>query len=198
MDHWHSILEEWILCTERFSRLWNGEETSYLYKEVSNVGTLAAAAWKAGFISSQGIRLEKKKGKENRLGRGDLYIGSDIGDEWIEAKFSWLSIDKKRSAAECLSKTLGAALEAASECREHDDEDLRGCAFFGLKQKTGKIEKIDVDIARVVREFLDQDVSIVAWCFPKENREREFDGLIFPGVILTVENEANDTWRTPR
>jgi hypothetical protein len=67
-----------------------------------------------------------------------------------------------------------------------------------LKQKTGKIEKIDVDIARVVREFLDQDVSIVAWCFPKENREREFDGLIFPGVILTVENEANDTWRTPR
>ena len=55
LKHWEPLLEEWLLCIERYCRIWKGGDAPYIHKERANIGLLSAAAGSAvfsGFWSS--------------------------------------------------------------------------------------------------------------------------------------------------
>ena len=64
MQHWASLLEEWLLVNERYCRVMKGEDAPFIYNERAHVGLLAGAAWRCGRISLE--EFQCKKGLRNR------------------------------------------------------------------------------------------------------------------------------------
>ncbi|MBV9468897.1 MAG: hypothetical protein JOZ57_06590 [Abitibacteriaceae bacterium] len=57
---WETLLEEWVLLIERYCRLAPGK-APYWYSERSNVGLLAGAAWRCGWISLEEFQAEQAR-----------------------------------------------------------------------------------------------------------------------------------------
>ena len=87
LQHWAFLLEEWILLLKRYCRFM-GDDAPYFYSERANIGVLAAAAWRAGWVALEefGIRKHTKQ-----KGRADLWFWPIDQDkeEYIEAKQKW-------------------------------------------------------------------------------------------------------------
>lgn len=75
LKEWQTLFEEWILAVERFCRLSPGD-APYWYTERANVGTLAGAAWRCGWIALEEFQGDKSEQSLGWRGRLDLWLSS--------------------------------------------------------------------------------------------------------------------------
>lgn len=197
LGHWDSLLEEWILSIERFSRITNGD-VPYWYNERANVGVLAAAAWRCGRIALEEFQHEKidvssneetdETNQEKWMGRCDLWISNDRSEELIEAKFKWLNLLSER-IDEISTDCLGAAVKNAYDTRGNGEIRAIGVAFlpvYAKANKVGNVESLENIIAKNIIGTQKLSTDLVAWCFPKRLRNHigERYNNYLPGVIM--------------
>src|SRR5262245_20368122 len=89
LRHWHELLEEWCLILERYCVLVEGDSI-YWNTGRSNVAAVAAAAWGSGWAALEEFVNERGADEETRRGRADLYLWSQCGEDYVEAKLVWL------------------------------------------------------------------------------------------------------------
>ncbi|WNK20386.1 hypothetical protein P1P91_01485 [Halomonas piscis] len=174
--HWQPLCEEWVLLNERFSRVQEGKEKAYSYREVPNVSMLASAAWRCGNVALQEF-LINKEGTDTGRGRCDLWIKypSDDHEEYIEAKFQWQSINPNAPLSRCMAtmKKAVADTKKSDVCpSEGGSIALTFLCVYTARKFTERSEK---DIAYLVDSFVDGQEDIgwhaLAWTFPNEDVE---------------------------
>jgi hypothetical protein len=92
------LLNEWDLVLKKFEKVLNSEDIPYIYGERANIGFLAAAATKLGYIVLEEYAIERRKEKHWQHGRADLWLYStdDSFDASIEAKIAESSWNSNR------------------------------------------------------------------------------------------------------
>lgn len=191
LGHWESLIEEWLLCIERYCRMAAGEDAPFVYTERANIGVLAGAAWRCGRLALE--EFQHQKGFKNRLkwnGRVDLYLASEHTEEMIEAKFGWLSISTP--------KRVQARVDSVLKLAERDARRTKGghagisCIAVGflpawIPAKNG--DNLESKIMAAIACLPRTKCHAVAWCFPKEYRRVESSvGNYTPGVIMAISN----------
>jgi len=114
----HDLLVSWndVLCDlEGAMRTW---DLPYVYGERPNLGILAAAATRIGYVPFEEYSAEKGRGKSRRKGRADLWLARKNGMKAFdfEAKYIQLSFRSKR-----LGRTIRRHLDMAAK----DATDIR-------------------------------------------------------------------------
>lgn len=190
LSQWGSLLEEWLLTMERYSRIMGGEDAAYWYNERANIGMLAGAAWRCGRIALE--EFQQKKGYRNRSknnGRCDLWISTEINEAIIEAKFKWLSL-RSTKTKEIVERIIKKATQDAKKTRGNEG-DLQAIAvgFFPVYVPKKWGDKVDQLIEESIEKFCLVDYHALAWCFPKENRKKiSTKGYLYPGIIMVIKN----------
>jgi hypothetical protein len=178
LAHWSALLEEWLTLIKRYCRYME-DDLPYCWSERSNIGVLAAAAWRAGWVALEEFG---NKRRAQRHGRSDLYIypcDRDKG-EFIEAKQAW-SINGARNA-------LGRSEEDA-KCLDQVKSNLYiGVAFVSPIIQEKYEQDIDNKIQQIITTALNINCDGVAWSFPVNARSLKFveqgKPIIYPGVLL--------------
>lgn len=100
-------------------------DLGWFYNERSNIGFLAAAAWMVpSWIAIEEFALEKKRGREKRNGRADIYIGATLDtrrkfcDMAIEAKQAWPRSEKGLKSALDIHNSHSALARACADAKE--------------------------------------------------------------------------------
>jgi len=187
MGGWSVLCEEWILLTERYSRISYEGDTSYGFNERANVGVLAGAAWRCGKIALEEYQSEKNKNDEVVNGRTDLWIcDEDNNEEIIEAKFKWLNMNSKK-LIEMVKETTEKSYEDAVNSSVETGVKAVGVSFFPLWVKNPDESEINEAIYKTIKRLKESEINtdILAWCFPKEDRVYTHEnGNVTPGVIM--------------
>lgn len=191
LSHWHALMEELLLVIERYSRVTAGEDGIYLYTERACVGAMAAAAWRCGWIALEEFQLEKSsKERAEWLGRSDLYMATNNQDEFIEAKYQWISMTSRTPLSEILEATLARAVADARNAQRNDDEStFIGVSFTPVYAAESQYSGLENLIEKSVGSALKSKAHAVAWCFPKEMRSFvSASKNLNPGVIVAASN----------
>lgn len=103
-----ALLESWDKTLRELEKAFGIHDLPYVYRERTNVGILAAAATKLGYLTFEEYSVEKRRQRRWRQGRADLYICSkDSRKEFnIEAKYKVVSFRNQR-----LAQTIAPILE---------------------------------------------------------------------------------------
>jgi len=192
LKHWEALLEEWLLCIERYCRVAAGEDAPFIYTERANIGVLAGAAWRCGRIALEEFQYQKGyKNKRKWNGRADLYLASEDDEEMIEAKFGWLSLSSPERVKMRIQTVLSlAAMDAKKTKGSHTGTSCVAVAFLPawLPTKQGP-ERLEQKISAAIATLPETKCHAVAWCFPKEYRLVESsNGHYTPGVIMAASN----------
>ena len=138
------------------------------------------------------IQQEKSiKQKPEWLGRADLYISSETNDEYIEAKYKWVSMNPDRSLTEIFDLSLKEALDNAKSTRGSDKEStFLGVSFFPMYISESRSQELDSLIEESIEAAKNSSAHAVAWCFPQSMRpfvsanRKNYN----PGVIMLASN----------
>lgn len=197
MNHWHSLIEEWVLAHERYARF-SVDDAAYWYTERANIGVLAGAAWRCGMVAIEEFQTTKDNSLSSRIGdrktwkgRCDLWIARDGHQEIIEAKYRPISLRSKMAgdiAAAALSRAVGDAINS----RWAEELYATGLVFLPVFSNVRFTESSDTLVAKIetlVEELWLLDPTLLAWCFPDAtrkllgpNRKCYWPGLIMLGV----------------
>jgi len=191
LKHWEPLLEEWLLCIERYCRVAKGEDAPFVYTERANIGLLAGAAWRCGRVALEEFQYEKGyRNKKKWNGRADLYLASEDTDEMIEGKFAWLSLSSTSSAQKRIKSTLSIAMRDAKKTKGgHEGTTCLGVAFLPTWIPAKNRDKLEDKIHATIALLPTLGCHAVAWCFPKEYRHVENSKRNYtPGVVLAVSN----------
>lgn len=194
LKHWDALLEEWLLCIERYCRVTGGEDAPFVYTERANIGILAGAAWRCGWISLEEFQCPKGfKNKPKWNGRADLYLASGHMEEMIEAKFAWLSLRSPKNAPKKAKSVLASAIKAAKQTKGASS-NLRciAVAFLPVWLPSKSSDILEKHIEATIAELATAEFHAIAWCFPKEYRRIEDSlGNHMPGIIMVISNLAH-------
>ena len=191
LKHWEPLLEEWLLCIERYCRVAAGEDAPFIYTERANIGVLAGAAWRCGRMALEEFQYQKGyRNKEKWNGRADLYLASESTEEMIEAKFGWLSLSTSERVQARVNAVLALAEKDAKWTRGgHTGTSCIAVAFLPAWLPTKHPPKLEPRITAAIECLPASDCHAVAWCFPKEYRFVESSiGNYTPGVVMAVSN----------
>ena len=89
LRYWNEILQEWLFMVHRVNRVSKNESAVYVHKERTNVGLLAAAAVRNGWVAlEESLTKKHSRGKTKELysGRTDLTLWRGNHYHEIEAK----------------------------------------------------------------------------------------------------------------
>lgn len=199
MNHWYSIVEEWVLAHERFARF-SPNDAAYWYTERTNIGILAGAAWRCGLVALE----EFQTTKDNRLsakkadqkvwkGRCDLWLAQGSHEEVVEAKYCAKSM-RSNGIADTAANALERAVQDARHSRWKADMLATGIVFMPIYSNVRLSESSEVmteSINAVVAQLSKVDKTMIAWCFPDATR-----GLIspntknyWPGLVMLGRSE---------
>ncbi len=176
--HWEALLSNWISYINRYCDMMEGQDAPFINTERSNVGVLASAAWKTGWLALEAFN-SKKKGK--KLGRCDLYfLTDDDKEEFIESKQKWSGKD-----VETINRYISETIKYAKELPKNYKRIgvLFICPNFNAKYESHIDNKIEEIITIVTSKQIICDA--IAWTFPAITRKIIWgDDRIYPGIIL--------------
>jgi len=112
------LIEKWDQTLIKYEQVLGIEDLPYGYGERTNLGILATASAKLGFIALEEYRIEKEK----KYGRADLWLfNKDHSlDISIEAKFRELSWNSKM-VAEKVKVDLNAAVDDVKKVKKYEE-----------------------------------------------------------------------------
>ncbi len=195
--HWEILLDEWMTVMLRYFRI-SGKDLPYWYNERANVGMLAAAAWRCGYVALEEYADSKRKAdnEENYQGRVDLWIGrpeSKLG-ELIEAKVSWINLLNEDFKTH-LRDALTPAIADARNTKTGKSLATYGICFIvpWMDIKLPQ-ENVEQRIDDLIKAMDDLDIDIKAWYFPSQFREiQNMYKQIYPGVMIMGKQVFDDT-----
>ncbi len=198
--HWRVLLLEWMMTIEKYQFV--SKDLPYWYSERANVGILAAAAWRCGYVALEEYPDTKRSKKvdpetDEKLhssGRVDLWIGQPenaIG-ELIEAKLRWPLLSTPKKIKSDLEDGLKAAYEDAKRTKTGKGPTL-GLTFFVPRIQATNRDIIDQQLLDLIEQADAIDAAVKAWYFPEKFRADEFmiNNMFYPGVLLM----AKRVWR---
>lgn len=191
LKHWEPLLEEWLLCIERYCRVAAGEDAPFIYTERANIGVLAGAAWRCGRMALEEFQYQKGyRNREKWNGRADLYLASESTEEMIEAKFGWLSLSTPTRAHARIASVLALAAKDAKRTKGgHTGTSCIAVAFLPAWLPSKRSEALEAKIKATIECLPESGCHAVAWCFPKEYRRVESSANNYtPGVVMAVSN----------
>lgn len=188
---WSDILKYWHDCLDRYIDYCLGVDLPYWHNELSNVGLLATACYQAGYVSLQEY-AEDKTGRRN-VGRGDLWVGTEVNEYALEAKFVSARFGQDmNNSIETLIHHRTCGLESAlsdSKAKLNTEGLIRlGGIFVCPRISETHQQKIQWDqFISQVEETASPD--ILAWHFPRSDslpsaRSKGAYSDLFPGVIF--------------
>lgn len=201
--HWEVLLVEWMATMQKYHLVAN--DLPYWYNERANVGILAAAAWRCGYVALEEYADNKRNKKSetdndeerDRLGRVDLWIGrpDDASGELIEAKLRWLNIGTASTSKSELQAGLNIAIDDARRSKTGKGATL-GLTFFVpgfAADNNNPPADMEQRLQALLGDVENMEASAKAWYFPEKFRQRRFqnNGQFYPGVILL----AKRVWR---
>lgn len=193
--HWEPLLHEWMFMMQKYHKV--TEDAPYWYTERANVGLLAAAAWRCGYVALEEYGDTKRRAKADAQsaaadtrdysGRIDLWIGRHgcPEGEIIEAKLAWLTAlhDIPKTKKE-LQRGMENAIAAAKESKSGKGATL-ALTFYvpAVAPGTGDIV---AQINKLVELAKEQKSSVIAWYFPESSRQMYLEEYqtYYPGVLL--------------
>ena len=190
LNHWHSLLEEWMLTIERYCRIMDGGDAPYFYNERANVGLLAGAAWRCGWVALEEFQsLKGYRNQKKTNGRIDLWLATERDEELVEAKYNLLSLNSIDMEKQVASTMLEAQKDAKRSGGVYPDLNAIAIGFFPVYATLGRTDDIDEVIGDALDIFKGYDYHAMAWSFPRETRNIEYEGSRYiPGVIMLIKN----------
>ncbi len=188
-DHWASICEEWLLLIERYVRVEEDADASYLYNEMADVAVLAGAAWRTGFVGLTETQIEKGvKYRPKHWGRADLYIANEKIGEFVEAKHRKFTL-RARDIEGVFREGSEKAYEDARSTSGSAEYFTTGICFFSAKFPESQLKESDDALEAAIENAIETAKSlnphIMAWCFPERSRKLDRgDGYRWPGTIM--------------
>lgn len=201
------LASKFIACQRDYISCFKEEDTAqdlgYFYNERTNIGFLAAAAWRQkNWVALEEFACDKKhrveKGKLSK-GRADLYIGvrasnNDITSISIEAKQQYVSNAKSLRAALDCRRPESIISKAILDARHSVDADYRCAAVFICEslRNDRHYDKHDQEISDAFygscKSFLKPWVAFAF--FPKEEypweRDRKGFERRYPAVGVVI------------
>lgn len=115
---WHNVLRD----LEAAMANW---DLPYVHGERANLGILAAAATRIGYLPFEEYSAEKGRGRSRRTGRADLWLATKNGARAFdfEAKYIWPSFRSNR-LAKTVRRHLDRAANGAADIRYRSDHTI--------------------------------------------------------------------------
>ena len=192
--HWAPLVNQWQDAHQTFVAATG--DAAYWYTERSNVGILAAGAWKMDLVALEEYQVEKSHSEpdspetsKNWKGRCDLWIYGKKFNEIIEAKQNWVQILSPR-AVKRAEKTLESAAKDARDTSGKDVELGTGIAFLlpYVSVESTSPRALRSDLAALIERLHACQAGLIAWSFPHQARAFKGTGEknYIPGVIMLV------------
>lgn len=189
LEHWIDIIEEWNWAIERYCRV-TGNDTPYWHSERSNIGVLAAAAWRCGKIALE----EFTQAKTENLGRCDLWIAGENFSNYIEAKFEWINIlseQRKESAEKCLKQAM-ADVEKLSGIENYTGVGVAFLPVYAKSTKLNSPESLTATIHSTISDLKNIECDLITWRFPQQFRTYIDDQEKYlPGIFMIATRKDN-------
>ncbi|MDP3955455.1 MAG: hypothetical protein Q8Q15_03780, partial [bacterium] len=131
------------LCS--LEQVMGNDDLPYTYGERANLGILAVATTKAGYIPLEEYSADKGRGKHSRVGRADLWLTNKKGNKAFdfEAKCIRLSIRPKH-LIDTIQNILKTACEDANDIRNKSQYNI-GIVFICLYGANNENFKSDIN-----------------------------------------------------
>lgn len=179
-QHWHALIEEWTLAHERFARL-QPHDPAYWYGERPQIGILAGAAWRCGYVAIEEFAMTKSTpyidDMEEKIWRGrcDLWLTNGIHEHFMEAKH--LSIELNDASVSKVGKSLQAAEIDSRNSNVHGQRSA--VVFISARSKIdpSASPEFNAEVEQFLHALESLSPSMLAWCFPGPTRD-----LIGPAV----------------
>lgn len=187
LAYWESIIEEWTLIIDRYCRIEEGD-APYWYTERADIGVLAGACWRAGYIALEEYQSEKgHPNKPKFKGRVDLWVENESKSAIIEAKKKSLSLNSK-DVHKALNPILEEACKNAKESRSNQKELVAfGMVFIRFYIPLKFDEELNQKIEEMIKTITNgYKGEMIFWHFPSASR-RLIGGSgknYWPGVIV--------------
>lgn len=188
---WENIIEEWILLIDRFCRITDGD-TPYWYNERANIGVLAGACWRAGYVALEEFQYEKGYvNKPKWTGRADLWFEGDKTSILVEAKYKCISLNS-RDHIQTITPILECALKDAKQSKGGlKDLTAMGMVFVPVYIPTSAdIDKVNERIHALIQIIQNELAGkLVFWHFPAAARELKSanEKNFWPGLFVVAE-----------
>ena len=197
--HWRTLVEQWQDAHQNFAAITG--DAAYWYTERSNVGMLAAAAWKLNLVALEEYQVEKchsepeSKGEEAKWkGRCDLWIYGKRFNEIIEAKQNWVHLHSVKAEARA-QKTLASAVRDARSTAGQDKQFGSGVSFLLPYAPVGCTNPrlLRSEVESLVKRLHTCSSGLIAWSFPHQSRGFKGAGEknYIPGVIMLVASASD-------
>ena len=198
------LFKEWTAVVLDYCQSQNYRDNPWWYNERATLSTLAAAAWRIGWVALEEFSTTKRAKVPARKtereaasrGRCDLFIGRPRdGDQFaIEAKQAWQSISRRGTGKDCIVKAAKMAWNDAG-CLDADEADTRLALTFVIPYiPTSEVDRpgvqalVDEWLAKKPFQTERTAPRAYAYVFPKDwHSFINARGLAFPGVALLAE-----------
>ena len=182
------VLNEWIKCVNYYVDLFNADDLPYWYNERANVGILAGAAWKAGFVALEEYQTEKISSEGECIkGRNDIYISNADHHACIEAKVIFPDISENNCNKLINSGLANAVSDAREVAEDAEDIDKLGIVFIA-PYSGNKNKASDKEVMAFIELIENHRAPIKAWCFHNNaQKPMSHDDRYYPGVAMLME-----------
>lgn len=205
---WAKVLDIYTEYTEKYIKIFNGlygengaSDAPYWHSERSNVGLLASACWRNGWIALEEFSTTKrKKDNSKKAGRCDLWVSSPKGavNFAIEAKKGYCSLDSKNiinklehllfdNYKKLSSHKNKSACGDAKKLNEWEADDRMGIVFIHFyltKSKKDKAASIVKQVADTINSYYQSGNIDFIYLYLKDNGVEGDNGSIIPGVLI--------------
>ncbi len=178
------ILESWFSVLKNYTE--RAEDSPFWYRERTQIGFLAIAAWLNGWAVLEEWRTEKGLKDKKSNGRNDLWIGNKKHDWYIEAKHTWCEIHKgEKKILKKLNKALDDAMLSANNLQCESSKKVAAVFVSPTWKGESKLdfEKAWKEWIYVCQEKMKADVVAVISSEFDECRKGKHDQL-FVGSTL--------------
>jgi len=177
------VFKRWVTFHHKYVKYWEGTDCAWWHNERASTGVFAIAAWRPGEVALEEYGAKKGVGKDNYMGRSDLYLTNRSHDFVVEAKQSWITLAQISDGLDDISNNLDQACRDAM--RSSDPVSRRIGVVFVVPRFRVPVQR---DRNRIVKMWLKELEAVSSdafcWASPKEALKLKAEGLFYPGVAL--------------
>lgn len=191
--YWKAILKEWITLNKQIFNCAKGEFAAYSYGERPNIGVMAGAAVKAGWVALEECWSEKTGilgAKKPYDGRADLWLWQNPHHEKIEAK---LTSDGFSELKRKIPLRRASAVKDAGKLGKSPDSTNMALTFIVPRVERTQKGDFETSVVELADYCLDLSPSIFGSVFPgrvprlggdRKNDQKDALGVIVIGDVV--------------
>lgn len=118
----YDLLVTWDRALRDLERVMGTYDLPYVYRERPNLGILAVAATKIGYVPFEEYSKEKGRGRSRRKGRADLWLADKNGAKAFDFEAKYIEVSfRSKKLAKTIQHHLDIAARDASDLRDKSD-----------------------------------------------------------------------------